>query len=183
MLYLSKWLGNNKHKFFKNLNDKIAIVDIGWKRTIYLLFELISLNTVNLILNNNETITIRISNNKDYIFIGCISSEKNYTQLIPFLGKVYENSDDYQKTIKEIRNRVELVNFFGENKFVTFAKDISVYVEEKESTIYIELIFKDYMITGLTNKKEKGYYEFIKNYKKEEFIISGIECVKLKKMD
>jgi tetratricopeptide (TPR) repeat protein len=198
VIYLSKWLKNNKNRLFKVSNDKALIIDIGWERTSMLLFELVNSNTVNLVLNKNEKIPLRLPSNKDYIFIGCIPILDSKDEILfPILGKVFENDNDYKKTIQEINKRVELVNFFDSRRFITFSNDISVYIEEKETSVYIELQFKDYRISGLTDTKSSGYYEFIKKYeeykdiqinicneeKKEEIILSGIRNVKIKKMN
>jgi len=197
VIYLSKWLKNNKKRLFNNLKGKILIIDIGWERTMSLLFELADSNTVNLFLNNNEVISLKLPSDQDYIFIGCIPIRNGNTScLFPFLGKVYGNNDDFQETIQEIQKRVELINFIDPKRFVTFSNDISVYIEEKKSSVYIELQFKDYRISGLTDTKSHGYYEFVEKYEKyndiqinicnnkmqEEIIISGIKNVKLKKL-
>lgn len=197
VIYLGEWLRNNKKRIFKDLNDKILIIDIGWKRTLILSFELVNSNTVNLSLNNDEKIPLILPSNKDYIFIGCIPIRDNNDEILfPVLGKVYENDDDYKKTIQEINKRVKLVNFFDPRRFITFDNDISVYLEEKKSYVYIELQFKDYRISGLTDTKSLGYYEFVKKYeeykdiqinicneeKKEEIVLSGITNVKIKKL-
>lgn len=197
LIYLSKWLKINKKWMFKDPNNRTMIIDIGWERTSILLFELIDTNTVNLILNNDKKILLNLPNNKDYIFIGCGPIKDSTGEIsFPFLGKVFESNDDYKKAVHEIRKRVELVNFFDLRRFITFSNDISVYVEEKKSSVYIELKFKDYQISGITNTKSLGYYEFVKKYeeygdiqinicngeKKEEIIISGIRNIKIKKM-
>lgn len=198
VIYLSKWLKNNKRKLFKDLNDKTLIIDIGWERTLILLFELADLNTVNLIINNNKKIPLILPSDKDYIFIGCIPiSDNDEMMLFPCLGKMYQKDYDYKKTIEEINKRVKLINFFDSSRFITFSNDILVYIEEKKSSVYIELQFKDYRISGLTDTKSLGYHEFVKKYeeyndiqinicnkeKKEELIISGIRNVKIKKLN
>lgn len=196
IIYLSKWLGNNKEKLFKDIGGNVLIIDIGWKRTLYLLFELVDSNTVNLILNDDKKFTLRLPSDKDYIFIGCAPNyDKKKYGSVPFVGKIYEKDEDYKKTIKEIKDRVELFNFFDERRFITVGDDISVYIEEKKTSVYIELRFKDYRIFGVTNTKSEGYYEFIRKYqqygctqvnicnriKMEEIIISGVKKVNIKK--
>ena len=141
---------------------EVRLIDIGWKRTNFTTFELYSKNRVNIYINK-VCLPISLKGSNDLIFIGSPPiSDKTGTSLYPMIGKIYQNEVEYTESITQIREAVDLFQYFDKPLYVEFSEKIKINVIEREKYILIEMEFGEkYQIVGMTNDKSGGLEAFL----------------------
>ena len=193
-IYLSQWIKTYKEKLFHKKEGKMGIVDLGWKRIMPISITYDNERAIFSILNLN--LPIELKPEKELIFIGCVQlSDETGSMLYPTVGKSFKMSDAFYKVVNEIKSRIELFQYFDTSTYICLQNEIKVSLQEREDNSYIEIRFKDYAISGLTDAGSKaGFRGFVDYFHecgqfrielvsledKKQFIIDGIKNIEIK---
>lgn len=113
-------------------------------------------------------------------FLGAVQIvDETGSMLYPTLEKIYKDKVEFTKVINEIKQAVDLFQYFDKPLYTNFNKEIKVNITERKNDVFIEILFLDkYSIIGITDTKSEGFKLFIELYRKYKQFRIHIQCNK-----
>ncbi len=159
-----------------DLDKCLGIIDVGWKRTLYISIKNVNVTSYLVKYDGLEAYVEKPS--KDRIAIGVMNAEET---TLPLVMKSYNELNSYKNAVNGIRlsHPIDLV------------VRASGFVKGNADHCEIKIDFEHYSIYGKTDKSDnKGYQSFVEHYdgwflllitheeskQKEVFTVVGLEC-------
>lgn len=179
VIFLNELIKKYYYKKFINIKEgKIAIIQVGWKKTNYLVINKTKEGFLELVCDEDQKVALDITKENGIIFIGKAGDiETGYT--VPIVGKAFKKKKEYDNCISLIEKKLELIKDFTESKqSIDLRNETELIIEEGRECIYLKIKFKDYSIIGFTdpNYGKRGFNEFTKEYAKSKCFQVQISC-------
>lgn len=187
IIFFTKFFNTYSDKFFKEQKaegNKCAMIDIGWERTLFSIFERVNQGEIHAHIDG-VSLPIKLkSKTKDYIFVGCNQlSDDTGSSLYPIVGKVFEKEEDFRQVIQKIKELTNLFQFFDKPQYINNEGEITIRLVERTNYILIDIIFADtFYITGVTNGKSGGFEAFIDYFEEYGQCRIHLECIELQEV-